>query len=612
LEYYKFKEIQKLIKLPFNKFVLFLLIAVLICVGAYLGYKVYLYREIKRVDALARTAFSVKNKFQNSFPEYLDGVSKKQMVLYKSLEKSLKTGNENFAAEKYKLAEKNYQEVLLDGDKINGIEKNYCKWMEKGNSDLAENHGSNAVVSFTEMLKYKQTNNAKKLLVDAENMTEFQNYVANGAQDLKNHDWVAAVKAFNSALTIPGYNNSFEAKNGLQTAENEIEFAKQKKLAAAYLKSTEEYITSSSFYKLKKVGRNKNSSVLNYCNKSLDKIAYLEKKYTKYLASDQKIKMDELKSSIDGLKSLITILPSDLKKVDSASYPSVQDLAAGSEKAQNDQKELSENSLLPVEVETLKYGVRMRLIPTGSFKMGSPLSEKGRDCDEGPQHVVTIDKPFYIGMFEITQRQWKDVMGTSPAYFKAAGEFAPVEEVSWDDCQLFLEKLCAELKVPNGTYRLPTEAEWEYTCRAGTKTSLYNGELKILSENNATKLNNIAWYRGNSEVSHFGGVNLSGYIYEEADAPKFGTHPVGLKEANAFGLYDTIGNVWEWCSSRYKYYKSAKTKGSTDSLTGGAGPVFRGGSWEFGARFCRAAFRNALSSDSKSYNIGLRIIRVMK
>ena len=192
-------------------------------------------------------------------------------------------------------------------------------------------------------------------------------------------------------------------------------------------------------------------------------------------------------------------------------------------------------------------GVKMDfvLIKPGSFMMGS---KNGLLEDERPVHKVTITKPFYMGVYEVTQAQWKALMGDNPFYFK--GDALPVEQVSWEDCQRFLAKL--NQRAGQGRIcRLPTEAEWEYACRAGSTSDYCFGD--------DDRLGDYAWYPRNS-----------GYK----------THPVGQKKPNAWGLYDMHGNVWEWCSDWYDaaYYAESPGKDPKGPSTGQE-RVVRGGSW---------------------------------
>ena len=168
---------------------------------------------------------------------------------------------------------------------------------------------------------------------------------------------------------------------------------------------------------------------------------------------------------------------------------------------------------------TNSIGMEFVKIPEGEFMMGSPSDEGDRDNDEGPVHKVTIEESYYLGKYEVTQEQWREVMGSNPSYFK--GDDLPVEKVSWTDAQMFIQKL-NEMEGTN-IYRLQSEAEWEYACFAGTTTRYYFGD-------DESRLGDYAWYLD----------NLDGQ-----------THPVGQKKPNPWGLYDMHGNVWEWCQDEY-------------------------------------------------------------
>jgi formylglycine-generating enzyme required for sulfatase activity len=224
----------------------------------------------------------------------------------------------------------------------------------------------------------------------------------------------------------------------------------------------------------------------------------------------------------------------------------------------------------------LGKGVTMKLvlIPAGKFIMGSPDSEKDRKADEGPQHEVTISKPFYLGVFEVTQEQYEQIIGKNPSNFK--GSDNPVESVSWEDATAF----CKMLSDKTGrTVRLPTEAEWEYACRAGTRTAHFCGD-------DASKLGDFAWFNQNSERK---------------------THPVGQRKPNAFGLYDMHGNVWEWCGDWYAdSYANAKNQDPTGPDSG-TQRVLRGGCWYYIPRGCRSAHRGGLTPDGRNYSIGFRV-----
>ena len=261
---------------------------------------------------------------------------------------------------------------------------------------------------------------------------------------------------------------------------------------------------------------------------------------------------------------------------------------------------------LPWRVKDKASGMEMLLVPPGKFVMGmSPWDTEARD-DEKPAHEVTITKAFYLGRTEVTQEQWMKVMGENPSKFqkgsnaerdrviakyieegltkqeaqeKAGAESNklltasnPVEKVSWDDCQ----KFCAKTGM-----QLPTEAQWEYACRAGVRKPRY-GEL-----------GQIAWWDENSNST---------------------THPVAQKSPNALGFYDMIGNVWEWTNDLYEgdYYKSCE-----DGVVDPTGPaqselgtrVLRGGGWGSNAYYCRASDRLDVAPGNQNYHFGCRFAR---
>ncbi|MEO8435945.1 MAG: formylglycine-generating enzyme family protein [Pyrinomonadaceae bacterium] len=219
--------------------------------------------------------------------------------------------------------------------------------------------------------------------------------------------------------------------------------------------------------------------------------------------------------------------------------------------------------------------IRLIWVPPGTFTMGSDTGEPA----EKPAHRVTISEGFYIGHYEVTQAEWQAVMGNNPSNFKDCGGNCPVEQVSWDDAQKFIQRLN---QTNDGyVYRLPTEAEWEYACRAGT-TGDYAGNLS-----------EMAWYADNSGNR---------------------TNPVGQKRPNAFGLYDMHGDVWEWCEDWYhETYAGAPTDGSA-WLSGGKHEyrVLRGGSWGRNAALLRSALRSWGPQNHSSNHLGLRVVAVLR
>jgi len=255
--------------------------------------------------------------------------------------------------------------------------------------------------------------------------------------------------------------------------------------------------------------------------------------------------------------------------------------------ARADAPELAARKLgIPLEKTLAKSGIVLRLIPAGAFLMGSPASEKQRKDDE-VQHTVRITKPFYMGKYEVTQGQWQKVMGNTPAKFKDVGANGPVERVSWNDCQEFLRKLEELEGLPEGSIRLPTEAEWEYACRAGTQTAFCYGDDLDSS---------MANFDGNYPYG-----NGSKGAYRES------TMPVGSFKPNAWGLYDMHGNVWEWCQDWYGQYSTNDAVDPRGSNLGSV-HVLRGGSWCYGgARDCRSACRYVSNPGSSWIDFGFRL-----
>ncbi|MDR0361608.1 MAG: formylglycine-generating enzyme family protein [Planctomycetota bacterium] len=234
---------------------------------------------------------------------------------------------------------------------------------------------------------------------------------------------------------------------------------------------------------------------------------------------------------------------------------------------------------------TLPGGVPLdlQLIPAGTFMMGSPESEAGRENDE-IQHEVTISKAFYLGTYEVTQAQWKAVMGSDPSKFK--GDDNPVENVSWDDAMEFCRRVS---ELTGRRFRLPTEAEWEYACRAGTTTPFNTGETIHSDQANYFGFNTYERGRGGRKG-----------VFRER------TTRVGSFPANAWGLYDMHGNVLEWCSDWLDVYDRTKTR-DPQGASSGTFRVYRGGSWFNYPRYCRSAYRSRLGPGLRLNYLGLRV-----
>ncbi|NJL64727.1 MAG: formylglycine-generating enzyme family protein [Methylacidiphilales bacterium] len=257
-------------------------------------------------------------------------------------------------------------------------------------------------------------------------------------------------------------------------------------------------------------------------------------------------------------------------------------------------------------IENLKNPTQLEmvLIKGGTFTMGAPETEEGSNDDERPQHKVTVPT-FFMGKYSVTQAQWEFVaslpqvnreLKSDPSYFK--GENRPVEQVSWFEAVEFCDRLTQHTKRP---YRLPSEAEWEYACRAGTTTPFHFGE---------TITTDLANYRGTDKEEYkwsgsYGRGSKGIYREETTEVGHFGV-------ANAFGLYDMHGNVWEWCADQWHdNYEEAPTDGSAwidSNSNNNQSRLLRGGSWYYNPLYCRSAYRYINFPDFVSTDVGFRVV----
>ena len=231
-------------------------------------------------------------------------------------------------------------------------------------------------------------------------------------------------------------------------------------------------------------------------------------------------------------------------------------------------------------------GMRFVLIPSGKFSMGSPNNEAGRNAKNEPLHEVAISKPLYLGVFQVTQEEYEKVMGNNPSNFKAASGLDtrrfPVESVTWNEASTFCQRLSAlpGEKQSGRVYRLPTEAEWEYSCRGGVPSRTVYPFGNAITDKQA---------------------NFNQHLKR--------TCPVGSYPANAFGLHDMEGNVWEWCSDWYgeNYYQQSP-QSDPQGPSSGEIRVLRGGSWDCGAASCRSAFRGYGGPGGRGSSCGFRVV----
>ena len=268
-------------------------------------------------------------------------------------------------------------------------------------------------------------------------------------------------------------------------------------------------------------------------------------------------------------------------KVDNAQFANISNLAEGSQEALNNQRKVIEELHLPLEIETMKSDIAFRLVPNGSFLMGIPSSVKDKQKDIA-QHKVKLTKPFYVGKYEITQGQYEKIMQENPSRFKETGSDAPVNNVSYFDSIKFLDKLCEYENLPKGTFRLLTEAEWEFACRAGTKSVTYFGDK--------TDRKQIV-FRGDLSKNE---VNKKGSI-----------ESVGSYPPNAYGLYDMHGNVYEWCDDIQKDYLHYEVDphGGKEGIKRSS----RGGSWFSEYKWICSGARDTNKATFRSSIQGIRI-----
>jgi len=273
-------------------------------------------------------------------------------------------------------------------------------------------------------------------------------------------------------------------------------------------------------------------------------------------------------------------------------------------------------------------GLDMQAIPAGKFVMGSPAGEPGHTRLEAPQTSVTITQSYWLGRTPVTLDQWRAIMGTdllgqvkkyftqheNPRQLLAGTQGdVPMYFVSWDDAREFCVKLTARARaggsLPAGyEFTLPTEAEWEYACRAGTTAATYAGPVQYYGSNHAPRLDAIGWYAGNSSVGYTGvGWDTSSWAGKQYPGGQAGARRVGLKQPNAWGLSDMLGNVYEWCLD---FSSPALPGGSVVDPVGpgtGLDHIIRGGSWHSDAIYCRAASRKWNGPSSGLPFVGFRL-----
>ena len=315
-----------------------------------------------------------------------------------------------------------------------------------------------------------------------------------------------------------------------------------------------------------------------------------------------------IKYEVNGTNLILTYSGTLLQSTDAINWIEVKSASSPYKVALND-KQLFFCSQGGGEVQPIVPGenfstslpggvwLNMNWINPGTFTMGSPEDELGRDNDE-TQHQVTLTRGYWMGKYEVTQAQYEAIMGKNPSYFKGAD--LPVEQVTWDAmtfCAKLTEQERAAGRLPEGyEYTLPTDAQWEYACRAGTTTALNSGK-NLSDKEQCPEMDEMGWY----------GYNTGEYDSDGNHTNKGKTYPVGQKLPNAWGLYDMHGNVWEWCLDWYggDYPVSAVTD-PTGPISGSR-RMIRGGSFYRGASYCRSACRDYGSPNRRYGDCGFRV-----
>ena len=402
----------------------------------------------------------------------------------------------------------------------------YNSYYEKACIAFSEKEYEEALKFFEEALKIPGYENDRPSI----KLRDYAKWIIEGRVALDKKDWASAEKAFKSVLSIPGYEEDSMASSCLKTAQEALEVPRKK--------SEESWnATETEVNKLLSEANNNSLNIVRRIELADSAMVLLQKisglLEMLYLTDLSKTKIANLKTETASLKSKLALIPDGFEEVKSLSA-----YTDGS----------------PLEIRHKVTGIEMVYVALGEFMMGSPTSESGRavSTSDEMQHKVKMEKGYYIGKYEVTQSQWQAVMGNNPSEFKNAGKNAPVEGVSWDDCQTFCRKI-------GTSFRLPTEEEWEFAARGGNKSKrfIYSGSNSV---------DEVAWYEENSGKT---------------------THPVGQKKPNELGLYDMSGNVWEWCSDWYKKYPG----GTFTGVDPGSYHVLRGGSYYYDGQYCRSAQR---------------------
>ena len=454
---------------------------------------------------------------------------------------------------------------------------NFAKQVAEGKKAFAEKKFSQAVQHFKNALESRDDKKihtllkiaeakAAKMKIFNERKIAYTLCMKKAESLLEKHNWEEAEKEYTKAMQVPGYHCDIRARHGLKIAKGKHSALKKQKEATAKFEKIKQL--HESFAKnIVQASITPNQKYLKSCDLMKQTIDLILSPKYKFLKNDSRIYILTAEYHLYQYILLFNPhLPKDLIPVKKHTIPSVDNMAEGSIQAYWVRRKFMAELALPDEVMTRKTGIKMNLIPPGKFT-----------C-KVKQKELNIPQAFYCGKYEITQKQWKRIMGQNPSHFTDSGSDAPVEQVSWEDCLKFLKKLCELEGVPIGTYRLLNETEWEYACRAGTHSAFCHGD----------KLD--------SSMANFDG----NYPYNAPVGVKRNkTLPVGSFECNVWGLYDMHGNVWEWCSNLYDQKSNSMER------------TIKGGSWNISAKDCSSSTRSKYWQGFRFSILGLRIMRVL-
>jgi formylglycine-generating enzyme required for sulfatase activity len=528
--------------------------------------------EIAFIKALHIKGFEYNAKASEGLKTAQGGVEAlRKQQLKENFFLLLTAGNKKLASQDWAGAETAYKLAMkIDGYEYNELAIEGIK-NARGRAELMRKRNSASAVYRDTMRKANEA--FKKALSSGYKTQAFRALCDSGKSKLdslkKSNHWICISKAFQKRVKL--------LSNHLKKLKADYT---QKNLSyRAGLEYKDVYVQTVKLYQDSRLLDNKSQQAYDKCTAAAHVLSsFIESNHYRHIDNKAKERLADLKQRMTKhLKTLVPPFPSDLKEVANAKYATLSAFTLGSQKALAKQMAWVKKHNLPLEVKSAKTGIEFRLIPPGTYIMGSPKIEKLNY--EGDQHSVTLTKAFYCGKFEVTQGQWERVMRDNSSHFKKAGDRAPADFMSWNECQKFLKRLCKIEGVKQGTYRLLTEAQWEYACRAGTTTTYHYG-------------NSL-----NSKRANFDASEQANGIYRKT------TLPVGSFKSNAFGLYDMHGSVWEWCSSNAGHTTYARSRYAH------LHKVIRGGCWRSNADNCSSDKREYNSKSYSQHTIGFRIMR---